>query len=135
MSRNHHQSEYLFDERYQIDRWILHHWVSAREEHGALTAYLNRLQERSILNCRAEGAFRKIGHRTVVRFKAVTRYIYISNLPIKSPRVFRQLFGAAGSRVRISGQKILSAPLLNFQKNIGFVCVGPNLTSQIGGSK
>ena len=63
------------------------------------------------------------------------KHCYISLEPIKSPMVFRQLFGAGGSRVRISGQKILSAPLLNFQKNIGFVCVRPIFASQIGRSK
>ena len=61
-------------------------------------------------------------------------YIYIS-LGIKSPMVFRQLFGAGSSRVRICGEKYARVRLLNFQKNIGFVCVRPNLPSQIGGSK
>ena len=60
--------------------------------------------------------------------------IYIS-IPIKSPMVFRQLFGAGSSRVRICGKKYARVRLLNFQKNIGFVCVRPNLPSQIGGSK
>ena len=49
--------------------------------------------------------------------------------------VFRQLFGAGSSRVRICGEKYARVRLLNFQKNIGFVCVRPNLPSQIGRSK
>ena len=85
---------------------------------------------------RAEGAFEKIGHRTVVDSRLSTDiYIYISLSLEKSPMVFRQLFGAGRSRVRICGKKYARVPLLNFQKNIGFVCVRPNLPSQIGGSK
>ena len=57
------------------------------------------------------------------------------SLGIKSPMVFRQLFGAGRSRVRICRKVFLAAPILNFQKNIGFVCVRPNLPSQIGRSK
>ena len=83
---------------------------------------------------RAEGAFEKIGHRTVVDSRLSTD-IYISLSLEKSPMVFRQLFGAGRSRVRICGKKYAHVRLLNFQKNIGFVCVRPNLPSQIGGSK